>query len=60
MFRVFVAHIKVGGAAAKVRFAHMVIGADHAMLKDRKEVSAVLCLNPPVVTYSLALWFTAE
>jgi hypothetical protein len=54
-----VAKIELTAVAAQVSLAHMVVGADHATLEDGEEVSAVLeCLNPPVVTYSLALWFT--
>ena len=33
-----IAEIELCGVAGKVRLAHVVIGADHAALKDRKEV----------------------
>ena len=33
-----VAQIELGTVAAKVRLAHMVIGADHAALENREEV----------------------
>jgi hypothetical protein len=33
-----VAKVELCGVAGKVRFAHVVIGADHATLEDREEV----------------------
>ena len=42
-----VAQVKFSAVAAKVRFAHVVIGTDHAALEDRKEIfSGVAVLEP--------------
>jgi len=50
-----VAEVELGTVTGKVRLAHVVIGADHAALEDREEISTVLlCLKPPVVTYYFA------
>jgi hypothetical protein len=42
-----VAEVELGGVSSKVRLAHVVIGADHAALEDRKEVlDRVAVLEP--------------